>query len=206
MLNELQAIVDTGEFEDNGWINLLAAEWHESDLSLTLIVNPGNDSLQRWRLRCGDVLEYQIAAAGDCGFNHWSSDHPALDQYTEPHDQLYFSGAVPNPREGVGALWLAHRSHADDWYPLERYVNTEVPLDALLAGGHGLLASGPRTLLEIYAEALRSLKCSPNVVASVAGPRHDHAELVHFGEAFVIFKSLDVERLGDRSAVGPVAN
>ncbi|MEQ8765988.1 MAG: hypothetical protein RL885_18870 [Planctomycetota bacterium] len=118
----------------------------------------------RWRIRARGVREYRLEeAAGD--LEVFEADHFVLRQYLEPRRALGFRGQPPSPAETVGRLWLIHRDIAGEWVPFERYLNVCAGLEDLLAGGYGLLAEGPESLVRAYANVLSEQEVSTNLLS-----------------------------------------
>ena len=158
MLRDLLAIAESDTF---GRADLESACWSREDLELRFRVDPGRGPVQRWVVQASAVLEYSLQAAVKCGFNHWTSDHPALDQYRQPHEQLLFRGRPASVRALIGDLWCAHRRVCDDWISFDRYLNRRVPLSSLLESGSGLLLEGPSFLAEAFVPVLLAAR-APN--------------------------------------------
>lgn len=186
MLRELLAIVDTGKFEDCGRIDVTAAQWSAGDLTLRLGVDPGDETIERWTITCSSVVEHLLTQAENCGLAHVVGEHPATAQFTEPLEHLYFRGACANPEAFLGKLWLAHRRATDDWIPFDRYLNTEVPVVELVASSSGCLATGPSFLIGAYATLLDQEKMQPHRLEAEQEVYLPKAELLHFGESYVI--------------------
>jgi len=88
--------------------------------------------------------------------------HPLLWPYVEHHAELYFYGPATDAKLLVADLYEAHVEVVKGWYPLDRFTNSLLPVQKLLAGPSGCLASGPTPLLRVYETVLRgaALKCS----------------------------------------------
>lgn len=193
LLKELVAITATGEFEDNGGIDIASAHWRPRGLTLTLEVDHGTGELSSWSVHCDEVLEYHLSSAFDCGLDIWDASHPAIDQYVQQTERLTFATAAREPARVIGELWMAHRAAVDDWIPFDRYLNAELPLHILLASNGGELAKGPAFLLEVYERVLNEHGCRPSRVGSKEGAA-EKASFIHFGESYVVARTFKAER------------
>ena len=196
MLRDLLAIVETGTFADLGRMDLLEAKWSGADLTLYFDVSPNGKRHETWVLVCTSAVEYHLTAANECGLNHWTSDdHPAIAQFTEPHEDLYFSRPTDNAHALLGKLNLTHRKATDDWISFDRYLNEQVTRSELVTLDGGLLASGPSFLIEAYAGVLSQEGMEPKRLASEFTEYLTQAEMIHFGDSYVVADSFDASAL-----------
>jgi hypothetical protein len=185
-------IVHSLPFEENGNMQVRTAAWDGDTLRLQFEVDDGEDRINHWDVTFSGVLELHLADVVQCGFRIHRGRHSAIHQYTQPREQLYFAAAPDDPDRVVGQLWAAHRAVADDWIPFDRFLNCELPPAALLATGSGLLASGPRFLIDAYARVLKQQRCAPSRVELAREKRPRRALLAHFSESYVIAETLTV--------------
>lgn len=161
----LREILDSLEFEDNGWIRVHSYVWDDEAINLTFEINTGiaPDDRQLWTVRCSNVSSYQLAQ--DLAYDiEIAEKHVLLLPHTSPSSELFFSGAAGNPSEVIGKLWLVHEHECGQWIPFRRYLNRQVPLNDLLTASSGCLAKGPKPLLERYASVLVDCGLKPSVV------------------------------------------
>jgi hypothetical protein len=194
VLHKLLEITCTGEFEDNGTLVLQSSTWRDDAVELRFRVDHGTDVISFWTLQCFGVIEYLLRGAHyQIGLNIWENDHPVIDQHTESREGVYISKAPKSSDTVVGQLWAAHVKRVDDWISFDRYLNTELPLQALLDSGNALIASAPAFLASAYVEVLESNRCAPSRVP--AGPaRASSARLVHFGDSYVVAARVEASR------------
>jgi hypothetical protein len=194
VLQELLEIVGTGEFEDNGNVLLTAAVWRTDSLGLSFRVDHGDNINTSWVVECSGLIEHLITDSNyQVGLNARSSDHPLLDQHTQSRHGLYISVAPSDPDKVVGQLWQAHREAADDWIPFDRFINHELPLRTLLSSGNALISTGPRFLVSAYRAVLENAGCRTSEITA-AKPRVSVAQMIHFGESYVIAKDIVATR------------
>jgi hypothetical protein len=161
-LGILCSAVDTGEFEDNGWIVLSAASWGTDDIVLSVELEPGDGTpKQCWHVTCERPRSHRLQShtANDFAVHE---DHVLLLPYQQLQADLYFASPAASPAAVAGELWAAHRRYTDDWFPPETFLNPNVPLIALLATRSGLLAQGPVGILAEYEMVLtrNDIACS----------------------------------------------
>ena len=151
-------------------------------------------------MQCSEVLEYLLTNGFRCGLNHWTEDHPALAQYSEPFESLYFAAKSKDPDAFLGRLWAAHREATDDWIPFDRYLNDSMRIRRLVQSEYGLLANGPSFLIEEYAKLLETEEMRPKRLASRSGTYTRDAQMIHFGDSYVIAKAFTAERVEDQGS------
>ena len=205
MLGEFEALLGRMEFENNGGLVVAAVRWpgHACELLLDVRTGDDGDARQCWRVQCADFRTSRLSV-GWVNEAELTADHPVLLRYTQPHVQLGFMGRPPDSRLVVADLWEVHRSVTDLWYPFEEFLNHRVSLAQLLASNSGLLADGPRSLMDGYADVLRS----HDMEASLFGERPPvrwrdgmwqpeppglHALIL--GESFVVGAGFGVQRV-----------
>ncbi|MCH9693767.1 MAG: hypothetical protein K0U72_04580 [Gammaproteobacteria bacterium] len=196
MLQELINIAGTSRFEEFGRLDLKSASWDRGDLVLEFSLayeNVGAADSVHWSITCSSVTHYTISRAVHCGLNHHKDDHPALLQYTEPFESLYFSAAARRPEELLGRLLTAHHSATDDWIDFGEYLNSSLTIADLIRSDDGLLAEAPSFLVEAYAAVLEAEGMKPRRIASEAGTYVPDAEMIHFGNSFVIASGFSAE-------------
>lgn len=191
-LDELLAIVHSLPFEEHGKMRLLAVIIENTELRLQFRVDDGGEQVSEWELAFTGVDEVHLTTFHNCGLRVYREDHPALDQYTDPHDVLSFSAAAADANRVVGQLWAAHCRAADDWIPFDRYIHRAPDLGSLLSSRSGILAEGPRFLLEAYAAVLDENGCKPSTITG--HERTGGACMVHFDESYVIAREVTCTR------------
>lgn len=204
--DELARVLASEDFADDGGVAVAGVHW-SGDTSCTLLldVHTGQEvePRQAWAVTCHDIRDSSVA-------REWAHDlsltdeHPLLLGYQYPHATLAFRGRAAQTQSAVGALWLAHASVTQGWIPFGRYLNPWVELGDLLASGSGVLADGPRPLLERYAAALSDQQVDTTVFKERPAKRYvdqewraerdDIAALV-VGRTYLIGADFDVKRV-----------
>ena len=191
---------------EESWVRVTDVAWIDYGMTLTLAVLDGQygEATSRWRVRCTEVRELLISDVIGGGLHLHESNHVALRLHSDEVASLYFTGVPKDPLSTIGALYEAHRSICDDWMPIDKYLNQLSPSSQLLAGGHGKLASGPKFLLEKYAEILGEAGVTTRITDIFPAKYWNGGawveqtiplKLLHFGESFVIAEKFDGERL-----------
>jgi hypothetical protein len=150
---------------------------------VTAVRHEGNDFLvdvefdtsqltsRRVQLACHDVVAAKLSPGWIEEFGY-HSQHPLLMVHGGPQSQLFFSSAPERPGD---VFLVAHATIAEllgDWVePRELLVHAPQHFAARLAQGHGLLARGPRSVVEELERRLAGL-LQVNSVASHAIDKH----------------------------------
>lgn len=144
-----------------------------------------------WRLDIAEIVESRWHL--DWDEPRWFENHPLLIPYTTPGAVISFARPFNDPLRAWGAVARAHRALVGDWFPLERFFHTK-----WLGDRFALLAGGPRTLLEAYAEALRSVD-EEFGYAEIDPPRRERPSppsVVTWGGSYFVARSFRLERTG----------
>ncbi|CCK75783.1 conserved hypothetical protein [Oleispira antarctica RB-8] len=149
---------------------------------------------RKFIITCVDVKESDIREfpSGDIDF---LSEHQLLWNHNEPHGYLYYSSEPKNRYEILGRVWEAHELALKGWRPLTDYANTyhAGQFIEFCKDSNGLLARGPKPILEKYRKAIAGL-VTTNYVPSYT-PDGGYKALI-FDDGFVICKSVVVVELG----------
>lgn len=161
MLGHLSRFLEdqTGE----AWADFASLHRIADDLEVVLNVGFDSGEVSTWRVICGDARDLSISDGIDIRI--YDQHHPAARQFTDAQAELYFDGTSKDSARLVGKLWHGHRSEVQHWIAFDRYLNTKPSLAALLAGGKGKLAAGPRFLLERYADVLHQHGIQTSITA-----------------------------------------
>lgn len=183
-------------------MRLLEAAWPEGRCRLLFRVWPGDpptegDSpalarFEDWVVECAALSAARVIFESADGLA-LTDEHPLLWPYREGVAELAFHGRAKDPAAVVAGMWARHLAVAGDWIPFGDYLNLfdqAAPVFSLLETGGGILASGPRPLMEAYAEVLHAHGLDPSFVGATrvglrAGEAPDLAVLL-FGESYVI--------------------
>jgi len=208
MLAELHRAMDEVD-EDDCSLSVTGIRWNEqklgdggSEIDVSLHLVRENLPSSDWTIRCSFVLDYRFEDGSINSIEHVTGDdHPLLARYVDLHASLFFSGAVDNPSDLIGSLLAEHRDRCGTWTSLDSHLQANAA--AALAGGNGLLASGPRTLLERYATVLERYGLEPSIVGGMPfqelrggkrQPRTRPAEALLLGSSFVVADSFTAKR------------
>jgi len=165
---DFAAALEQLDFEDTRNVQVEQIAWseHGCEIQLALGYQSGAPA-EHWRVRCAEISEYRILP----GFIEWAkltTQHLLLDLRRCPSAKLSFRGRA-RPGDVIADLWAAHRELADDWewFSFSEYLNG-MDLRELLASGSGILAEGPRVVLDAYASVLESHGISTSIFAERA--------------------------------------
>lgn len=143
------------------------------------------DRRRRFELVFEDVPEATARPSATGGLLA-ADEHPILWQHNDEHVSLFFSSAPSEPTELVGRLYEAHTRLLGDWRALAEYLHAN---SQLLRGGHGLLAQGPKRVIDEYASVVGdTLRYS---IVHGHTPRGGY-RVVLFDECYVVFREVSV--------------
>ena len=151
------------------------------------------EKTKKFKITCNSVSESEIqpSPSGEVVF---SSNHQLLWNHNEPHGYLYYTSEPENRYDILGRICEAHEKTFGGWRSLADYANTysSGQFIEFCQGSNGLLAQGPKPLIELYQQAIVG-KIQTNYVSSY-NPDASTKALI-FDNCFVICKSVAVEVL-----------
>lgn len=117
-----------------------------------------NDVRRHFVISCHDVVEQEVKVSSSYEID-LLSQHPLLWNHNEPHGYLYYSSEPNNRYEVLGILYEAHEHVFGGWRPLSDYANTYLggELIDFCMGNNGLLAYGPKPIIDVYENAVADL-------------------------------------------------
>ena len=206
MFGPIEDLLHSKEVDDDGWVRIASLRWDARNLICDLCVDEsyGGRTVVWWQVSCREVRDFLITDVNGGGLQIDGGDHPVVRQHSDPRVDLSFRGQAADPIRLIGSLWQVHREICDDWIPFDRYVNTALPLEELLASRSGKLAAGPRFLLEAYVRALHdhgvssSLSGERPVARFVDGQWREQQKsllVMHCGQSFVVAEQFGARRL-----------
>jgi hypothetical protein len=184
-------------------ILLVSAARNDGNLTLTLTLRSFDDNLHEgWTVEAKGVRRSRVAL-GDCdGPWELSQDHVLLWPFNQPRASLYFNGKTADWSGLLGELFEVHHALVNDWLSFGECLRQLGRLHELSSAGHGLLAEGPQSLIEAYAERLRARRMAPSILTDPPkrwdGSRwiDETGQLVvmTLGESFVVAEDFDFEK------------
>ncbi len=156
MLENLLEITKLVEFEDYGSLQLTGVKFNEEGLTLSLHITADEytEAHPRWEVVARSAKEHSLSL----GYHEeilLSEDHALLWPHVAARTSTSFHGKTDNPFAVVGALCERHRELAGNWIPFHRFLNSDINLIELIAGGFGMLAEGPEPFILAYEEVMR---------------------------------------------------
>ena len=209
MLEELLELLDSDDLR-SAWIANVHRDGERLELTLSLEFEMSELPAQLWRIDCLQFRELRVVG-GHCGCLDIERDHPLLWPYAGPHIQLSFRGRTGDPAPLLGELWEAHETVTGSWLELREFLNPNLTARDLLASGSGILAEGPRRLLEVYATVLARHSIDVSWVGEHAPVRWQEYQwvpelpdlkvLLLSGGSYVVAQDFAVRRLSPQAAV-----
>src|SRR5919205_3952376 len=156
MLEKLLAVAGLVDFEDYGSLRLTDVGWSEAALTLSLHVSADEypEFHPHWQVTCSGVREHCLSLGHSYDIQLYD-DHVLLWPHTARRTSTSFYGRSVNPSAVAGALYERHCELTGKWIPFHRFLNPNVRLTELIAGGFGMLAEGPEPLILAYEEVMR---------------------------------------------------
>ncbi len=161
-MKEILDYIDKTDLEDDFFFKLAALETNYNNLTLLIEIQDFNNQIwSKWEISAKSVRDYLILKPlGE--LRYCDSDHILIKLQKDENVSLYFNGKPSNSYTLIGKLILSHQEVCENWIPFDKYLNSIAHISSLLEGGHGLLAEGPKILLDKYAEVL----VSENIIVS----------------------------------------
>lgn len=157
MLEKLQRLVESLEFEEYGKIVFTRCETGAADLTFSIVVefDAVDESLtsSSWTVRCENYRRFRFEERVVTSAM-LVDDHVVIAACDEKRYDLYFAGRPVNPFETAGRLAAAHRAAAQDWMPLSEFLNPAMALNDIFRTDGGLVACAPYRIVHRYLRAL----------------------------------------------------
>jgi hypothetical protein len=198
-------IINTLEFEDDGFFSIQAAIITVDNLELSLKLNTGETGspTEEWLIKCSNVRSEKIGF--ECFYNiEEPEEHVLLFPYTKKRGSLFFSELSTDSKKIIGDLFLAHQEIMGDWYNFQDFLNQSIKLDALCSSYSGCLAEGPLPLLEEYKKVIARHGGKSNII-NIAAPKRwngsyweeesSENRLLLMGEFFIVAQSFCYEQV-----------
>ena len=153
-MKEILEYIDKTDLGDDFFYRLVSFETNHNDMNLQIDISDftENDIWSKWKISAKSVRTYSILNPfGDSIY--FENDHILIKLQKDDNVNLYFNGKPSDPYLLMGKLFIAHQEVCQRWVPFDKYIRCGL---SLLEGGHGLLAQGPKILLDKYAEVLLS--------------------------------------------------
>ncbi len=181
LYDDLNGRILTVDYTDDLVIDFQCDDWNDPEVS------------RHFRIICHGVKETEIlpCVSGEVEF---TSSHQLLWSYNEQQGYLYYTSKPENRYELLGRIWEAHEKVLGGWRSLADFANTYDVGHAIAfcEGSNGLLARGPKPLMDIYKVAVDNY-IHTNFVPSHT-PEGGYKALV-FDTCYVICKSVAVEEV-----------
>ena len=151
------------------------------------------DKIRTFKFRCNGVVE-STAIQSPSDSVRFLSQHPLIWDHNEPSGQLFYVSEPENRYEILGRMFDAHQKIYGGWRGFNDYANTYSPGFNVHfgEGSNGLLASGPKSLLEAYAKSVRGRVETQLLMDN--SRKADYKALI-FDMCFVICESVKVKEM-----------
>ena len=153
---QLTNLFETYDYEDLK-LSIIHVDWDEEPLTLDFAVRTAYQSgeevvNERWKVEVVGHREDRIS------FDYGESvlilqEHPLLWKFTDWQCNLYFSGTCADPAKLFYHMYHLHVRLFASFVPFEAFLNL-TDFERLFKLQGGLIAKGPRKLLQQYAKCL----------------------------------------------------
>lgn len=192
-LDELQRELATGVGEDHQLVRISSVNF-DPEFSMTISLSADEYLEPRdstWIVTSTTLLACRIGDPQQDALQI-TEDHPVLWEFSERAGALYFRLPPKNPKAAVADLVQCHLRLCDHWIDMDRFMRSGMWIEDLLKAGNGLIARGPKPLLEAYLPVLAEHGCEPYINWPNA-PVQPSCALV-FCDSFVVATSLTATR------------
>ncbi len=134
----------------------------DDELRIQLELRSNYLASSAWVVETQGMRGFEFSHLWGCDLPELVTEHPALLRFSEPESVLHFRGSSPSPLAILGALYQQHLSVVGDWLRFSDGVSTSMFSTAPWLKEHGIVATGPVSVLESYKSVLESygLLCS----------------------------------------------
>lgn len=154
-LDEVFKVIESDDYDFEGWLNISETSFQGSSLTAKLIVGyEASKKTKQFELKFTSVIKYCFVPESGGSDLELTGDHPLLWDYCQDLVLLGFNSKAEDSLRLISDLYLAHSKASGGWIPFNRYLNPEIELPQLLKGGFGKLAEGPSSLMNTYKEVL----------------------------------------------------
>ncbi len=164
MLKELNKILESLEFEEDGFLKMVGFDHNSDLLNLNFILNI-EQKIQDWNIICKEpidyIFKYEISYDVEIMENHI-----LLSPYQQNRFELFFNGKCSNIEKVICDLYEKHKEITNDWFDIKKFLNNEADLNNLLNGSYGKFAEGPDVIINEYESVLNK----HNIKTSQLGP------------------------------------
>lgn len=207
MMEVLTEILQSMEFENDGWLRITSLMTSEHNSTLNVSVHTGQEEtdIQLWQVIGTNTEGYHIEME-TCYDIEILKDHPVLWPYNYSTVQLYFNGSTSSPEKIIVQLYEKHQQVTNAWIPFHQYFNPELPLRKLLMSSHGLLANGPTILLKEYADIVVAAGITVSMGTETPRlywngearvPYPEGLKAVIIGNSYVVAEKFEVQRINN---------
>lgn len=192
---ELEEIINTGEFGDDGGIRITSLDYFVDDSKVVFSLDSGDEDKlnQLWELQIDGLRDQRISIDWANNLEFYSL-HFLLWEFSRNHTSLYFKRKADNPNKLIADIFKTHRAVFGKWFDVEKYVSSF--LFGLCNESNGLFANGPKEILEYCYRVLERNNAEPYYYGSSEPKRWN-------GEQWVIEdKDLKLLIMGDSYFIG----
>jgi len=191
---ELDVILNSLEYEEDGGIGIRNVKLINNDLILTVHVFSGSIDLpvQIWNIQIVELEQHQITINWASDFKFYS-DHFLLTGYHDDHAELYCNVKSCKVDEMFTDIYRQLIELGKSTTQIAKYVYSPQHLNILCKQGYGLFARGPKSIITIYEKALSKQGIKTNYISFKS--ETNKSKLLILGESYFIGQDFIFKRV-----------
>ena len=186
---------DKIEYQEDGGIVISSVQSLGNNLQVDFTLSFGSYDIpkQAWRIDIKEIKKEKIIIEW-ASYPVIYSDHCLLYDFLDNYSELYFNSKADNPERLFIDLYKTHVERCDKWIDFGVYINAPEGIEKLCDSDSGLLASGPKRILEQYGKCLKIHGVKTKFIGEVPCDNKT-LKLLILGNSFFIGADFEFKRL-----------
>lgn len=182
---------------ENYAFNLKGADYSDNTITLSFEITftDNDESTQEWIVNGIEHRKNKIIF-GTTDFIEIFEESPLLWEFTDIQSELYYSGKINEPEKLLYELFMIHKKLFNEYKQFELFPGEYEHNFKPFQYDSGLLAKGPRKLLQQYADYLQSSDINYSIIGERLptywnGVEHideTSLKLLLFGDSYIVAK------------------
>ena len=172
MPNELETILASLEYEEDGRLVEKGFSFFENELDVDFILHLGdqNGTAQQWQMIIEGYKTSLICPDRSGKYFQFYDDHFLLFEFHDVHTELYIKNGSKNVEALFGDLYLNHQKYFGNFLPLGHTLGGSYSIISSHGDQFGLFSRGPKKILDVYFDCLKRAGTEPYFIAQY-GPQ-----------------------------------
>lgn len=190
---ELLQIIENDELEWDGGALITSIDYFEDHvkIELSILLDRSDEKQQFWEIQLEGLKSEKI-------LREWSEDigvfdqHFLIDEQIDKSVELYIKSKANDSNKLLSDLYFHFKNEYDDLISFDKYINT-----SLIQMNFGLLARGPKFIMDQIKEILNTNGCSPYFYESNSIEIEEKLNLyvLFIGSSYFIAEKITFERV-----------